>query len=128
MPATAPQPPQCSLIEIVRKEAKLGCRRPGPDRPEAWYRPGRPEAVADLERRSKKIKTYEEIAQVGSIAANGEKMIGEKIAEAMRKKIGNEGVITVEKSKALDFELETVEGMQFDRATSRSTSSPMPTR
>src|SRR6478736_4052811 len=72
------------------------------------------EAVADLRRRSKKIKTSEEIAQVGSIAANGEKMIGEKIAEAMQK-VGNEGVITVEESKALEFELETVEGMQFDR-------------
>jgi chaperonin GroEL len=72
------------------------------------------EAIADLKRRSKKIKTSEEIAQVGAIAANGEKMIGEKIAEAMQK-VGNEGVITVEESKALEFELETVEGMQFDR-------------
>src|SRR6476659_5037620 len=72
------------------------------------------EVVADLKRRSKKIKTSEEIAQVGSIAANGEKMIGDKIAEAMQK-VGNEGVITVEESKALEFELETVEGMQFDR-------------
>ena len=72
------------------------------------------EAVADLKRRSKKIKTSEEIAQVGTIAANGEKMIGEKIAEAMQK-VGNEGVITVEESKALEFELEVVEGMQFDR-------------
>src|SRR6476659_1462899 len=72
------------------------------------------EAVGDLKRRSKKIKTSEEISQVGTIAANGEKMIGEKIAEAMQK-VGNEGVITVEESKALEFELETVEGMQFDR-------------
>src|SRR5579872_270631 len=72
------------------------------------------EAVSDLKRRSKKIKTSEEIAQVGSIAANGEKMIGEKIADAMQR-VGNEGVITVEESKALEFELETVEGMQFDR-------------
>src|SRR5947209_3860708 len=72
------------------------------------------EAVADLKRRSKKIKTSAEISQVGTIAANGETMIGEKIAEAMQK-VGNEGVITVEESKALEFELETVEGMQFDR-------------
>ena len=72
------------------------------------------EAVSDLKRRSKKIKTSEEIAQVGSIAANGDKMIGDKIAEAMQK-VGNEGVITVEESKALEFELKTVEGMQFDR-------------
>src|ERR1700730_2422285 len=72
------------------------------------------EAVIDLKRRSKKIKTSEEIAQVGSIAANGEKMIGEKIAEAMQKG-GNEGVITVEESRVVEFELEVVEGMQFDR-------------
>src|SRR5262249_56564380 len=56
------------------------------------------EAVSDLKRRSKKIKTSEEIAQVGSIAANGEKMIGEQIAEAMRKG-GNEGVSTARESK-----------------------------
>ena len=72
------------------------------------------EAVLDLGKRSKKIKTSEEIAQVGTIAANGEKIIGDKIAEAMQK-VGNEGVITVEESKALEFELEVVEGMQFDR-------------
>ena len=72
------------------------------------------EAVKDLGKRSKTIKTSEEIAQVGAIAANGDKMIGSKIAEAM-KKVGNEGVITVEESKALEFELEVVEGMQFDR-------------
>ena len=72
------------------------------------------EAVIDLGKRSKKIKTSEEIAQVGTIAANGEKIIGDKIAEAMQK-VGNEGVITVEELKALEFELEVVEGMQFDR-------------
>ena len=72
------------------------------------------EAVGDLKRRSRRSRPPEEIAQVGSIAANGETMIGEKIAEAMQK-VGNEGVITVEESKALEFELETVEGMQFDR-------------
>src|SRR6187399_2568905 len=72
------------------------------------------EAVADLKRRSKKIKTSEEIAQVGTIAANGEAMIGDKIAEAMQK-VGKEGVITVEEAKGLEFELEVVEGMQFDR-------------
>jgi chaperonin GroEL len=70
--------------------------------------------LADLKKRSKKVKSNEEIAQVGTIAANGEKIIGEKIAEAMQK-VGNEGVITVEESKALEFELEVVEGMQFDR-------------
>jgi len=72
------------------------------------------ETIRDLEKRSKKIKTSEEVAQVGTLAANGERIIGEKIAEAMQK-VGNEGVITVEESKALEFELEVVEGMQFDR-------------
>ncbi|WP_306261571.1 chaperonin GroEL [Pararhizobium sp. IMCC21322] len=71
-------------------------------------------AVADLEARSKTISTSEEVAQVGTISANGDKIVGEKIAEAMQT-VGNEGVITVEESKALEFELETVEGMQFDR-------------
>ena len=72
------------------------------------------EAVASLKRRSKKIKTSEEIAQVGSIAANGEKAIGQMIADAMQK-VGNEGVITVEEAKTAETELEVVEGMQFDR-------------
>ncbi|MEP0519930.1 MAG: chaperonin GroEL [Hyphomicrobiales bacterium] len=71
-------------------------------------------AVGDLEARSKAISTSEEVAQVGTISANGDAIVGEKIAEAMQT-VGNEGVITVEESKALEFELETVEGMQFDR-------------
>ncbi|MCP5431917.1 MAG: chaperonin GroEL [Alphaproteobacteria bacterium] len=70
--------------------------------------------VDELKKRAKKIKTQQEVAQVGTISANGETIIGEKIAEAMEK-VGNEGVITVEESKALEFELDTVEGMQFDR-------------
>ena len=72
------------------------------------------EAVSDLKRRSKKIKTSEEIAQVGTISANGENEVGDMIADAMQK-VGNEGVITVEEAKALETELEVVEGMQFDR-------------
>jgi len=72
------------------------------------------EALADLTRRSKKIKTSEEIAQVGTISANGERDIGNMIAEAMQK-VGNEGVITVEEAKTAETELEVVEGMQFDR-------------
>jgi len=72
------------------------------------------EATADLERRSKKIQTSEEIAQVGSIAANGQTEIGRMIANAM-KKVGNEGVITVEEAKTAETELEVVEGMEFDR-------------
>ena len=70
--------------------------------------------VADLERRSKPVKTSAEIAQVGTISANGEADIGNKIAEAMDR-VGKEGVITVEESKGFDTELEVVEGMQFDR-------------
>jgi len=70
--------------------------------------------VADIEKRSKKIKTSEEVAQVGTISANGDAEVGEMIAEAMQK-VGNEGVITVEEAKGLDTELDVVEGMQFDR-------------
>src|SRR5437763_4546638 len=70
--------------------------------------------VADIKSRSKKISTNEEITQVGTIAANGERDIGEMIAQAMQK-VGNEGVITVEEAKSLETELDIVEGMQFDR-------------
>jgi len=72
------------------------------------------EVVAHLVKSSKKIKTSEEVAQVGTISANGEKEIGSMIAEAMQK-VGNEGVITVEEAKTAETELEVVEGMQFDR-------------
>ncbi len=71
-------------------------------------------ALDDLEKRSKKVKSNEEIAQVGTISANGDVAIGTMIAQAMEK-VGNEGVITVEEAKGLDSELEVVEGMQFDR-------------
>src|SRR5881394_2378678 len=70
--------------------------------------------VGDLKTRSKKVSTNEEIAQVGTISANGERDIGEMIAQAMQK-VGNEGVITVEEAKSLETELDVVEGMQFDR-------------
>jgi chaperonin GroEL len=70
--------------------------------------------VADIKKRSKKISTNAEIAQVGTISANGEREIGEMIAQAMQK-VGNEGVITVEEAKSLATELDVVEGMQFDR-------------
>ena len=70
--------------------------------------------VKDLESKAKKVTSSSEVAQVGTISANGDTEVGAKIAEAMEK-VGNEGVITVEESKSLDFELETVEGMQFDR-------------
>ncbi len=70
--------------------------------------------IADIEKRSKKVGSSAEVAQVGTISANGDKTIGTMIAEAMQK-VGNEGVITVEEAKALDTNVEIVEGMQFDR-------------
>jgi chaperonin GroEL len=70
--------------------------------------------VEDLKRNSKNVTSNEEIAQVGTISANGDAEIGRFIADAM-KKVGNEGVITVEEAKSLETELEVVEGMQFDR-------------
>jgi chaperonin GroEL len=71
-------------------------------------------AIEDIKKRSKKVKGTEEVAQVGTISANGEKAIGDMIANAMQK-VGNEGVITVEEAKTAETELEVVEGMQFDR-------------
>src|SRR6201987_2058086 len=70
--------------------------------------------VEDIKKRSKKISTNEEIAQVGTISANGEREVGEMMAQAMQK-VGNEGVITVEEAKSPETELDVVEGMQFDR-------------
>jgi chaperonin GroEL len=72
------------------------------------------EVVKDLAAKAKKISTSEEVAQVGTISANGDKQVGLDIAEAMQK-VGNEGVITVEEAKTAETELEVVEGMQFDR-------------
>ena len=71
-------------------------------------------AIEDIKARAKKVKNSEEVAQVGTISANGDKSIGEMIAHAMQK-VGNEGVITVEEAKSLETELDVVEGMQFDR-------------
>src|SRR5687767_9788519 len=70
--------------------------------------------VADLQKNSKNVTSNEEIAQVGTISASGDAEIGRFIADAM-KRVGNEGVITVEEAKSLETELEVVEGMQFDR-------------
>ena len=72
------------------------------------------EVVKDIAQQAKKVKSSDEIAQVGTVAANGEAAIGDMIAKAMQK-VGNEGVITVEEAKSLESELEVVEGMQFDR-------------
>src|SRR6201987_6102986 len=70
--------------------------------------------VKDIEKRAKKVGSSAEVAQVGSIAANGDAAIGKMIAQAMQK-VGNEGVITVEEAKAMETDVEIVEGMQFDR-------------
>ena len=70
--------------------------------------------VKDIEKRAKKVGSSAEVAQVGTLAANGDSKVGKMIAEAMQK-VGNEGVITVEEAKSLDTEVEIVEGMQFDR-------------
>jgi chaperonin GroEL len=70
--------------------------------------------VADLKKNSKKVTSNDEIAQIGTISANGDHFIGQEIAKAMQK-VGNEGVITVEEAKSLETETEIVEGMQFDR-------------
>jgi len=70
--------------------------------------------VEDLKARSKPVANNEEIAQVGIISANGDEVVGRRIAEAMEK-VGSEGVITVEEAQGLEFELDVVEGMQFDR-------------
>ena len=72
------------------------------------------EVLKDIQKSAKKIKTSAEVAQVGTISANGDKAIGDMIAEAMQR-VGNEGVITVEEAKSLETELDVVEGMQFDR-------------
>ena len=71
-------------------------------------------AVADVKKRAQKVKTNEEIAQVGTISANGDREVGDMIAKAMER-VGNDGVITVEEAKSLHSELDVVEGMQFDR-------------
>ncbi len=70
--------------------------------------------VADIKKRAKKVGSSAEVAQVGTISSNGDATVGKMIAQAMQK-VGNEGVITVEEAKALDTEVEIVEGMQFDR-------------
>ncbi len=73
--------------------------------------------IADLKTNSKKVTSNDEIAQVGTISANGDAEIGKFLADAM-KKVGNEGVITVEEAKSLETELDVVEGIQFDRGNS----------
>src|ERR1700721_1639708 len=99
---------------IVREGAKLVAAGMNPMGLKRGVDQAVAEAVKDIAKRSKKIKESSEVAQVGSIAANGDKSIGKMIADAMQK-VGNEGVITVEEAKSLETELDVVEGMQFDR-------------
>ena len=99
---------------IVREGAKLVAAGMNPMDLKRGVDQAVAEAVKDIATRSKKIKELSEVAQVGSIAANGDKSIGKMIADAMQK-VGNEGVITVEEAKSLETELDVVEGMQFDR-------------
>jgi chaperonin GroEL len=80
--------------------------------------------VDELKKHSKKLTSNDEIAQIATISANGDREIGRFLADAM-KKVGNEGVITVEEAKSLETELEVVEGMQSTAATSRPILSPM---
>ena len=94
---------------------EIRCRRHEPDGSQARHRHGRRRRHRRTsQKRSKKIGSSEEVAQVGTISANGDNEIGKMIAEAM-KKVGNEGVITVEEAKTAETELDVVEGMQFDR-------------
>jgi chaperonin GroEL len=83
--------------------------------------------VKDIERRAKKVGSSSEVAQVGTLAANGDSKVGKMIAEAMQK-VGNEGVITVEEAKALDTEVEIVEACSSIAAICRPISSPTPRR
>ena len=101
-----------SIVVEGLKSVRLGAQ---PDGPEARHRQGRrPCGQAHRNTSSKKVQANSEIAQVGTISANGEEESGAMIAKAMEK-VGNEGVITVEEAKSLETELDVVEGMQFDR-------------
>jgi chaperonin GroEL len=99
---------------ILREGAKLVAAGMNPMDLKRGIDLGVAAVVKEIQAQSKKVKSSEEIAQVGTIAANGDATVGEMIAKAM-KKVGNEGVITVEEAKTAETELEVVEGMQFDR-------------
>src|SRR4029450_10164707 len=99
---------------IVREGAKAVAAGMNPMGLKRGIGPAADALVKDIQMRSKRVSTNAEIAQVGAISANDDREIGKLIAEAMRK-VGNEGVITVEEAKSLDTDLEIVEGMQFDR-------------
>src|SRR3978361_223212 len=112
--ADGPPSPPCLAAAIVREGAKSVSAGMNPMDLKRGIDMAVEAVVADLAKNSKKVTSNEEIAQVGSISANGDAEIGKFLADAM-KKVGNEGVITVEEAKSLETELDVVEGMQFDR-------------
>jgi chaperonin GroEL len=99
---------------ILREGAKLVAAGMNPMDLKRGIDLGVAAVVKEIQTRAKKVKSSEEIAQVGTIAANGDTTVGDMIAKAM-KKVGNEGVITVEEAKTAETEMDVVEGMQFDR-------------
>ena len=102
------------LAQAIVREGRIRGRRHEPDGSEARHRQGGGRGRRRYLKSAKKVTGSDEIAQVGTISANGDKAVGDMIAKAMEK-VGNEGVITVEEAKSLETELEVVEGMQFDR-------------
>src|SRR3978361_1075939 len=112
--ADGPPSPPCLAAAIVREGAKSVSAGMNPMDLKRGIDMAVEAVVADLAKNSKKVTSNEEIAQVGTISANGDTEIGKFLADAM-KKVGNEGVITVEEAKSLETELDVVEGMQFDR-------------
>ncbi len=113
-PATAPPPRPFSPRRSCAKAPRLVAAGMNPMDLKRGIDLAVEAVVADLKKNSKKVTSNEEIAQVGTISANGDASIGKMIAEAMQK-VGNEGVITVEEAKTAETELDVVEGMQFDR-------------
>jgi len=112
-PVMAPPPQPCWPRPSYAKR-QVGCRRHDPMDLKRGIDIAVAAVVKDLEKRAKPVGSSAEVAQVGTISANGDAQIGSMIAKAMQK-VGNEGVITVEEAKAMDTEVEIVEGMQFDR-------------
>ena len=113
-PATAPRRRPCSPTPSSRRGPKSVAAGANPMDVKRGVDVAVEAIVADLKKNSRKVTKSDEIGQVGTISANGDGSIGKMIAEAM-KKVGNEGVITVEEAKSLETELDVVEGMQFDR-------------
>ena len=108
------QRPRPSWRRRSSGKAEIGRRWGQPNGPKARHRSRGRQGGGRSEGSAKTVADNREIAQVGTISANGDKEVGEKIAEAMEK-VGKEGVITVEEAQGLEFELDVVEGMQFDR-------------